>query len=137
MKYSWNPNLYVKLIGEDVQTIEGDGLPYSDRGETEYYLKKVRAFVINKEVPSKKYRDYTESFELSWDPKPGKDVFVLIERYDTGDTFGRDHNQATCRGVYKTYKAAQKASVDMQPIDGYFDRFIEWQIERVMVELET
>jgi hypothetical protein len=118
----------VELNTRTIQVEEGEDASegrWRYRGVDTQILGDVKVF----RMPYEKYRaDPCDFLEL------GKDVFVLIEEYSTGDTFGRTEAYFEYKDVFATYEDAHKAMLKTKPTTGYFDRHKEFHIKRVMVE---
>lgn len=72
-------------------------------------------------------------FDFEVDAKPGDTVFVLIEHYSDGDTFG-NHENMQARGVFKTFEAAELASESANRNGaGYFQSFLGWLVQETTV----
>lgn len=86
---------------------------------------------------------------LKFEPKKGKDYFVVYAIWSTGDSFSRSHRaNCECFGVYETYEEAEKREAELKnpepkkhdfspksgwlPWYGYFESLDETGIKRMM-----
>lgn len=114
---------------------EGGGKPYSDSGttETDFYVTGV--------FKEKTGGVYSNLVEVKDDYEEGDEAFVVVVRYDTGDTFGSSENCGCIVDVCKTEKEASAIAVlcedkthpDSYMWNGYFDRFRGVEIARCVV----
>lgn len=95
-----------------------------DRGDAEVTLLRVTA----KKVKSQ------EGWIEEDVPDVGTKVYVLIEVYDTGDTFGQDLRYHETKSWHRTYEEAARTRDNTPVTDGYFNRHVDWLIEPVIID---
>lgn len=103
---------------------------WSSRTDTIHDYSLVRASVTK---PEQSY--YYEECELDCDERP-KDVYVVLVKYSSGDTFGNSYGHGHIEGVYVsktramdiaesirngTYKKDSKEKYVYRPWEGYFE----------------
>lgn len=112
----------VELDTEEYYINEPDPEDSWDSGKRGSILRSVRVVTTDKQ-----YGD-----EI--DAKVGDNVFVLIEHYGDGDTFGSgEYHEA--KGVYKTHKDAEQAANNKSTHHGYFGWHEEWIIREVPINV--
>ena len=99
--------------------------PYHHRGSRGLSISAVRVRASHQMLGVKAY-----GYEI--DAVPGDLVFVLIEKYSDGDTFG-SAEYTSANGVYKTSNDAHAAIPTEKPDHGYFGHHVEWYIEAAVV----
>lgn len=95
-----------------------------DRGTDTYHLVGVTA-----EATTKDYGE--EVIGRVIDDK----VFVLIEDYASGDTFGRTESSFKVVAVYGSYSAAEKGAANAPKCSDYFGGHNQFLIEEVRLKL--
>lgn len=124
------PTLY-PFVYVDIQSYEEEG-PRHDcksdwccRPDTSATIGNVKVSIQESPYPGKGVPDFV---------KPGATVWVLIEDYSDGDTFGHDANNFESKGVFPSYEDADKASQCMHVKSGYFQGHNGWIIQEVVVD---
>lgn len=97
-----------------------------DRGDNSAVLEKVEVYL---------YEDKKGSFEVNFTVKPYQEVFVLVEDYSDGDTFGHYEHCFSAKGVYKTRDQAVAAVEKAEKFNGYFGNHNDWLIESATVKV--
>lgn len=106
--------VFVDLItrSEMLREPSGDGW---DRGVFTNHLEEVRVYPADNGY-----------YEI--DVKLGDTVFVLIEDYASGDSFGRTDSNFDDKAVFTTYEAAEAAQAGFIPNKDYFGGHNDWLI---------
>lgn len=66
----------------------------------------------------------------------GSMVYVLVERYNSGDTFGREEECAKECGWFLTHEEAANAISTAERTTGYFDEHLDFEIHSAFVDTE-
>jgi len=70
----------------------------------------------------------SERIEIDFKPEEGTDVFLLVVRYESGDTFGRSYGNWHIFGVYQKRKEAKQLKVRIEREEQeYEDGGREWK----------
>lgn len=90
----------VVVHGED-HTVEGswDSSDEWDRPDTYFSYNGIDVYASDDEDPNRISSFYSDLFDV--DVSPGDEVFVVLCRYSTGDTFGNDGGRVSVMGVFK------------------------------------
>lgn len=109
-----------------------------DTGEQEIH------FTIQSIHATEQEMGWPQQVHVAFDPEKhlGEDIFVLVVRYDTGDTFGRTYNAWTIPEIVLTKKEAKEICQAIiydkydgyKPWEEYFEHFRSADYE--MFELE-
>lgn len=118
--------------------------PYRSR-EPSYKQIEIKPCCYLSEDNAKKENYWAEAVEVEFKPSVGSQVFMVIPRYSTGNTFGSSHGEYTIHGIYSTLDKAQsvvrfleaeyeqyratKTNFSYRPWMGYFERLENIQIE--------
>jgi hypothetical protein len=101
-----------------------------DHGEWTDHLERVTATRCTAEMPDW----YTPPSDEEPVPEPGTTVWVLIEVYDSGDSFGSYNKRHEERAWYLTELDAIDASDKIPIYDDYFGGHCEWIVKPVVVK---
>ena len=115
---------------------EGDGKPYSDSGDSETDFQ-----VIGVSCQNESDSPYYNLVEVQEDFADGDVAYVVVVRYDTGDTFGRSNNCGVVVDVCSTTKKANAVGDSCENgkhegsyrWTGYFDNFRSVEIVKCVV----
>jgi len=111
--------------------------PWSDREdeEIEFSVKEVFASIDN--------LNWVETIEVDFNPVDfiDKDIFVIVVRYSTGDTFGQTSGSWYVEGAYTTIEKTDKIVKSInddkykgyKPWSGYFERFSHVEIHKMIL----
>ena len=85
-----------------------------------------------------------EVFDVDYPVQVGDNLFLVVVRYDTGDTFGHNENEFCFIGVYKTKKELEKVNKSIKDGSheksyiwtGYFENYRDTEIHFMTVEPE-
>ena len=99
-----------------------------DRGDDTQYLHGVNVY----RHEYGEYHKYCEKY--NFDISPGNTVYVAIEEYSTGDTFGHTDSYFSERGIFGTLEEAEKFTETADVTCGYFDNHIEWHIKTAVIK---
>lgn len=119
------PALYVDVVCSHYIVRHPDPEDRWDIGDDGFNFEDVR--VIRYECESKDRYNFNTNV--------GETVYVVIENYSTGCTFGYTESEYSSAGIFGTLKEAEEYIKTANKIDGYFDRHICWMIEEATIEL--
>ncbi len=83
-----------------------------DRPDTEFDYHGIDVFASEESDPNKISSFYSDLFSL--DALPGDEVFVVLCRYSTGDTFGNDGGRVNVMGVFATSDYAESVRSQLE-----------------------
>jgi hypothetical protein len=119
-------DLNTSHYSDEFEMHEGHSDSYCCRPDDWYELDGVEARLHEK---------YGYSFqELGFEPKRGDIIYVVVEDYSDGDTFGRTTHAFAERHVAKTWIDADDwIKTKGKPYDGYFGGHNDWRIVEARV----
>jgi len=130
----------------------GDGGYCDDKEQGSYDWRnpsfkeiEIKSYCCLSEDNAKKEDLWAEAVEVEFEPKVGSQVFMVVPRYSTGNTFGTSYGEYTIHGIYSTLDKAQsvvkfleteydcyreaKINLSYRVWMGFFERLEEIQIE--------
>ena len=121
--------------GEVCEGQENDPWPCYEDENIDFSLTR-----CNKE--SKNAAWAKESIEVTFQPKVGSTVWVVVVRYSTGGTFGRTNGAWTILGIYEHLDEAKKVEASVHDNTypgykcwvGYFEHLERVEVESMTVE---
>lgn len=103
--------------GETVAGQEGDAWPDYEDANTHFELLKCT-------LEKKENSFSTETLSLSFLPEKNEEVYVVLVRYSSGNTFGRHNGCWYLEGVYKE---KEEANIIVKKIlDKEYDGYVPW-----------
>jgi len=126
--------------GEICSGQENDGWPSRD---PEHRSHEVVGIFTDEENDGRRYKHYSynEQTDVTFAPKSGNTVHLVLVIYQTGDTFGYSTGNVSVVGVYETSKEAKEIAKSIRAgtysgykcWDGYFERLESIEVSKHVI----
>lgn len=117
-------------VSWEYTSVEGGGIREGEEGndypnrEPEHKYSDVLG-VFTADSNDRGWNTYSERLDVNFEPTAGKEVFVVVVTYQTGDTFGHSTGNVSIVDVFDSESSADKTARAIRK--GTFGTYRDWQ----------